>query len=157
MAPLRISRLPIGPPVIVAPKLARYSASCQDENLHRRAGGAKAAVRRCSAARRRGGTPQMPDGRQAEDLEALLDELDRVAATEGPKVSVGEVYRAIGERSFGPLLLLAGLLGMTPVSAIPGAPTTLAVITVLITVQLLFGRRTLWLPSQIGRASGREV
>lgn len=87
------------------------------------------------------------------DLEGLLNELNEVARTDGPKVSVEELYRAVGERSFGPLLLLAGLLGMTPVSAIPGAPTVLAIVTLLIAAQLLFGRRTLWLPRRLLRLS----
>ncbi|MGA0604541.1 exopolysaccharide biosynthesis protein [Phenylobacterium sp. VNQ135] len=87
------------------------------------------------------------------DLEGLLDDLNEVARRAGPKVSVEEIYCAVGERSFGPLLLLAGLLGMTPVSAIPGAPTALAIMTLLIAGQLLFGRKTLWLPRRLLRLS----
>lgn len=87
--------------------------------------------------------------RTPKDLEGLLNELNQVAVEAGDKVSVREVYCAIGERSFGPLLLVAGLLGMTPVSAIPGAPTALALVTLLIAAQLLFGRRTLWLPRRL--------
>lgn len=87
--------------------------------------------------------------RTPEDLEALLNKLNEVAVKAGDRVSVREVYCAIGERSFGPLLLAAGLLGMTPVSAIPGAPTVLAVVTLLIAGQLLLGRRTLWLPRRL--------
>jgi hypothetical protein len=89
----------------------------------------------------------------AQDLEDLLDELEDVASTKGPKVSFGEVYHAIGERSFGPLLLIAGLLGMTPVSAVPGAPTALAVVTILVGGQLLVGRRTFWLPKRLLKLS----
>lgn len=88
-----------------------------------------------------------------QDFEALLNELARVATSSGRKVSVEDVYCAIGERSFGPLLLVVGLLGMTPVSAVPSAPTVLAVVTILIAGQLLLGRRTLWLPSPLLRLS----
>jgi len=87
------------------------------------------------------------------DLEGLLNELNEVARKAGPKVSIEELYHAVGERSFGPLLLLAGLLGMTPVSAIPGAPTVLALVTLLIAGQLLFGRKTLWLPRRLLKLS----
>ncbi len=90
---------------------------------------------------------------KAQDLENLLDELDEVASSKGPKVSVEEVYRAIGERSFGPLLLIAGLLGMTPVSAVPGAPTALAIVTILVAGQLLIGRKTFWLPKRLLKLS----
>ncbi|CAN7192360.1 exopolysaccharide biosynthesis protein [Phenylobacterium sp. LjRoot219] len=83
---------------------------------------------------------------QLQDLDDLLDELDRCADQAGDKVSVQEVVDAIGRRSFGPLLLVAGLLGMTPVAAVPGAPTIIAVLILLMSVQLLFGRKSVWLP-----------
>lgn len=80
------------------------------------------------------------------DLEGVLGELKKAAESNGAKVSVGEIVEAFGHRSFGPLLLLTGLLGMTPVSAVPTAPTALALIAILIAGQLLFGRKTIWLP-----------
>jgi hypothetical protein len=88
-----------------------------------------------------------------EDLEDLLTRLERIAQRHGPKVSVQEVYDAVGERSFGPLLLVVGLVGMTPISAIPTAPTILAALVVLIAGQLLLGRHTLWLPKRLLKLS----
>lgn len=87
--------------------------------------------------------------KQPQDLSDLLDELDQCAKRAGGKVSVEEVHEAIGARSFGPLLLVTGLLGMTPVSAVPGAPTVLALITILVAGQLLLGRKSFWLPRPI--------
>lgn len=87
------------------------------------------------------------------DLTGLLDELQQAAETNGAKLSVGEILDTIGKRSFGPLLLLGGLLGMTPVSAIPSAPTIIAVITLLISVQLLFGRESVWIPGFLEKLS----
>jgi hypothetical protein len=92
-------------------------------------------------------------GRKKEDLEALLGELEEAAKTNGARVSLEEVMDAIGRRSFGPLLLVVGLLGMTPVAAVPGAPTVLAVVTVLIAGQLLFGRKSFWLPKVLLKLS----
>jgi hypothetical protein len=89
----------------------------------------------------------------AQDLEGLLGELDKAARTKGPKISVGEIIDTIGKRSFGPLLLLAGVLGMTPVAAIPTAPSIIALITILISVQLLFGRKTIWIPRFLQKLS----
>jgi hypothetical protein len=83
---------------------------------------------------------------QTHDLAGLLGELERAAQENGPKVTVNDVMDCIGHRSFGPLLLVAGLLGMTPVAAVPGAPTILAMITLLVASQLLIGRDTFWLP-----------
>ncbi|WP_334162765.1 exopolysaccharide biosynthesis protein [Phenylobacterium sp.] len=89
----------------------------------------------------------------AQDLEDLLADLDRAASTNGAKVSVGEIMDTIGKRSFGPLLLLGGLLGMTPVSAVPTAPTIIALITLLVSVQLLFGRESVWIPRFLEKLS----
>jgi hypothetical protein len=91
----------------------------------------------------------------AQDLEDVLGELKTAAHSNGRKVSVGEIVDAFGRRSFGPLLMLCGLLGMTPVAAVPTAPSTLAVITALIAGQLLFGRERIWLPRVLERLSVR--
>ncbi|MCR5875961.1 exopolysaccharide biosynthesis protein [Phenylobacterium sp. J426] len=87
------------------------------------------------------------------DLTGLLDELQRAADDNGAKLSVGEILEAIGKRSFGPLLLLGGLLGMTPVAAVPSAPTIIAVLTLLVSVQLLLGRETIWIPRVLEKLS----
>lgn len=91
--------------------------------------------------------------KSASDLEAVLGELQRAAKCNGAKVSVGEIVETFGKRSFGPLLLLTGLLGMTPVAAIPTAPSLIALITVLIAGQLLFGRESIWLPRFLEKLS----
>lgn len=82
----------------------------------------------------------------ASDLEDVLSELQQAATKNGAKVSVGEIVEAFGQRSFGPLLLLTGLVGMTPVAAIPTAPSIIALLTILIAIQLLFGRESIWIP-----------
>jgi hypothetical protein len=89
----------------------------------------------------------------AQDLEDVLGELQTAAETSGGKVSVEEIMEAVGKRSFGPLLLLGGLLGMTPVAAIPTAPSIIALITVLVSVQLLFGRKSIWIPRFLEKLS----
>jgi hypothetical protein len=89
----------------------------------------------------------------AQDLEDILGELKKAADSNGAKVSVGELVDAVGRRSFGPLLVLGGLLGMTPVAAIPSVPSLIALITILISAQLLFGRDRVWLPRFLERLS----
>ena len=89
----------------------------------------------------------------ARDLEDVLGELQKAASTNGAKVSVGEIVETVGKRSFGPLLLLGGLLGMTPVAAIPSAPSIIALITLLVSVQLLFGRESIWIPRFLEKLS----
>jgi hypothetical protein len=89
------------------------------------------------------------------DLTGLLDELDEAAETAGEKVSLKELRDAIGARSFGPLLTVAGLLALTPVGVIPGAPTALAVMVALIATQLLIGAHSFWLPKSLLKLSVR--
>lgn len=84
-----------------------------------------------------------------QDLEDLLDRLTTAAEKGERKVSVADVLDEFGRRSFGPLLLLAGLLGMTPVSAMPGAPSTIALVVLLLAGQIVLGRRSPWLPRAI--------
>lgn len=88
-----------------------------------------------------------------QDLQALLGQLGQAARANGPKVSVEAIMEAVGHRSFGPLLLLAGLLGMTPVSAVPGAPSLIALVTLLVASQLLIGRDSFWLPKFVLKRS----
>lgn len=90
---------------------------------------------------------------QAHDLESLLGELAKAANGDGPRVSVQQVMDTVGHRSFGPLLFITGLLGMTPVSAAPGAPSLIALIVLLVASQLLIGRDSLWLPRFILKRS----
>lgn len=83
------------------------------------------------------------------NLEQLLDRIDK-DAVEGNRVSVDAILDAVGRRSFGPLLLVAGLITLTPVIGdIPGVPTFMGVIVLLTAVQLLLRRDHFWLPHWI--------
>jgi hypothetical protein len=83
----------------------------------------------------------------AENLEDLIGRLDQAADENGAKVSVGEIIETVGHRSFGPLLVLGGLLGMSPLGVIPTAPTIIAVLVLLVALQLVMGRETIWIPA----------
>lgn len=89
---------------------------------------------------------------EPKDLEDLLSRLEAAAAKE-PKLSVGDLVDTVGKRSFGPFLLLCGLLGMSPVAGIPTAPSLIALMILLVAAQLAFGRRTIWLPRWLQRMS----
>ena len=69
----------------------------------------------------------------------------------GSKVSVGDIWKTIGQRSFGPLLLVCGLVVITPIGGIPSVPTIFGVIVCLIAGQLLLGMSHFWLPGFILR------
>jgi hypothetical protein len=67
------------------------------------------------------------------------------------KVCVGDALDEFGRRSFGPILLLLPLIELSPLGAIPGLPTFLALMIALIAGQLVFGRDHVWLPKFIER------
>ena len=82
---------------------------------------------------------------EPKDLGTLLDLLEQAGEPDQP-VSIDCMLQATGQRSFGALLLVPGLLVFSPLSGIPGLPSIFAVMITLIAVQLLIGRRHIWLP-----------
>lgn len=91
------------------------------------------------------------DGKDQE-VHSLRDLVEQIEdAGQGREVSVESVLQSIGERSFAPLLLVVSVLLVTPLGAVPGAPTFGAVIIALIGLQMLLGRRELWLPQVLLR------
>lgn len=92
----------------------------------------------------------MPD--KLTSLEQLLDRLDE--ASEGQdQVSMERLMDTIGRRSFGPLLLLIGIILVSPLSGIPGLPSTMGVAVFLLSLQMLLRRKRIWLPGWILRRS----
>lgn len=77
----------------------------------------------------------------------LVDLIDRLSIlSKQQSVSVGAVREELGERSFGPLILVPAAIEISPVGAIPGLPTALAAIIVIVAAQALVGCRHVWLP-----------
>lgn len=96
----------------------------------------------------------MRDDNDPTTMQQLLDQIR--ASSEGLEyVPVANILEAVGERSFGPVVLLAGLITIAPlIGDIPGVPTLLGMVVVLTLGQLLFRRHSIWLPGWI---SGRQV
>ena len=82
---------------------------------------------------------------QPHDLVGLLAVLAKAGRAK-TQVSVRDLRDVVGRRSFAPLLLAASIVGFTPLGGIPGVPTMLATIVVIIAVQIVMGFETLWLP-----------
>ncbi|MDR5906145.1 exopolysaccharide biosynthesis protein [Franzmannia qiaohouensis] len=79
-------------------------------------------------------------------LGELLERLQRIDSRDG-RASLDDVLDELGRRAFGPLLLLAGIVTMVPViGGIPGVPTVMAGLVLLVAVQLLLQRQAIWLP-----------
>jgi len=77
-------------------------------------------------------------------LAFLLDSMDRAADHE--TVSIQDVLHEIGDRSITPLILVVALLLVSPLSGIPGVSTLAAVTIIILAVQAVSGKRSLWLP-----------
>lgn len=71
-----------------------------------------------------------------------------VGAVEDPILPMHELVGTFGERGFGALLLILGLLSAV-IGVIPGTTTLLGIPIMIIGVQLLFRRDELWLPGWI--------
>ncbi len=83
---------------------------------------------------------------RASSIEQLLDQIDEVRENES-SISLDEVLDAIGRRSFGPLLIVAGLIVLAPILGdIPGMATVMGIFVALVAGQIVFGRDHIWLP-----------
>lgn len=94
--------------------------------------------------------------RDPHNLEELLQRLEKAGEPDQP-VTIGQLLEVAGERSFAVILLIPSLLVLSPLSGIPGLPSMFAVMIALIAVQLLIGRKHLWLPQWLlKRSASRE-
>lgn len=89
----------------------------------------------------------MANQREPENLEQMLSRISQAEDNNSEHISLEDIVSEVGHRSFGPLLLIAGIITLLPiVGDIPGVPTLMAAFILLVAGQLLFGRRYFWLP-----------
>ena len=81
------------------------------------------------------------------NLTAVLDHLDDKAG--GKTITIDQIIQSFEHRGYGPLLLSLALLELLPTGAIPGVPTLLAILVVLVAGQLLLGRTRPWVPEKL--------
>jgi hypothetical protein len=86
------------------------------------------------------------------DLESLIDRVLE-HCPDGGRITVADMMDALGDRSFGPLLLLPSLVAVSPVGAIPGLPAVTSAIEVVLIVQMLMGHDHFWIPQWLARRS----
>ncbi|HEV7227175.1 exopolysaccharide biosynthesis protein [Brevundimonas sp.] len=90
----------------------------------------------------------MNDGSNSFSARPFSQVLTDVGAKDHPKLTVGELVDAFGERGFGAVLLILGLLSAL-IGTIPGTTTIIGIPILIIGAQLLFRRDELWLPGWI--------
>lgn len=72
---------------------------------------------------------------------------------DGGSLTLGELIDAVGSRSLGPLLLLPSVVAISPIGGIPGVPTLIAIMLLLIVTYWFLSGESLWLPKFIKRRS----
>ncbi len=93
----------------------------------------------------------------ASSLEELLDQIDELRDRE-TSVSLDQILDAVGRRSFGPLLVVAGLIVLAPVVGdIPGMATMMGIFVALVASQIVIGRDRVWLPQWMLSRSVRST
>ncbi|HAQ35775.1 MAG: hypothetical protein CMF74_17985 [Maricaulis sp.] len=66
------------------------------------------------------------------------------------RVELGDVMDALAHRSYGPLLLVPALISVMPViGALPGVTWTTSALCLLVSIQFLLQRNSLWLPGAL--------
>lgn len=94
----------------------------------------------------------MPDYDYQSDVRPFSQVLDDIGAKDDPKLYLGELVNAFGERGFGALMVFFGLLNAIA-SPIPGSTTVLGAPMLLVCLQLLTRRDQLWMPAWALRSS----
>lgn len=86
----------------------------------------------------------------SETLTGLLDKIQRKIDADGgaksKKLSLDDILEIVGRRAYGPLLVIVGLLSISPLAVIPGSTWLFASLTLVIAVQMVINRKQLWLP-----------
>jgi hypothetical protein len=83
-------------------------------------------------------------------ISSILEALPKVVA--GDRISFGDLVDAFDGRAYGPLIVLFAAPNILPV-ALPGISAILGVPLILLTAQLMLGRRRPWLPAFVRRRS----
>ncbi|WP_425410175.1 exopolysaccharide biosynthesis protein [Hyphococcus sp.] len=83
-------------------------------------------------------------GQNEEPLETIVNRA--VESADDGDVSLKNILSAWGDRSYGPLFILLGFIGGTPLAAIPGAAAIVGVLISLLAIQMIFGSAHPWLP-----------
>lgn len=90
------------------------------------------------------------------NLEQLLSRILDISK-EADTVYLDDILNAAGQKSFGTILLLAGIITLAPlIGDIPGVPTTMGLIVFLIAIQMLLRRKNLWLPDLLLKRSIKQ-
>ena len=82
-------------------------------------------------------------------LKEMLQRMDSLS-NQQEHVSFGDALDAAGDNTFASILLMIGIFMLVPGPAdIPGVPVVLGILVIIICVQMLVGRKHLWVPHSL--------
>lgn len=89
----------------------------------------------------------------SDSLSSVLDAVDgttlkQPAVAGASAATLGETLAPLGSRAYGPILLFLGLIAVSPLTVAPGATWAVAVLTLLVSLQLLLQRPMPWIPQR---------
>lgn len=84
-------------------------------------------------------------------LTDIIDDI--VADAKDGALTLGDVLDDLGDRSYGPLFFILGLIIVLPVGAIPGVPIILGAVLIILAIQFVWGLKHPWMPSRFRRLS----
>ena len=87
----------------------------------------------------------MPDYDYQSDARTFSQVIEDIGVKDDPRLYLGELVNAFGERGFGALMLFFGLLNIA-IGIIPGTTTILGAPLLLMGLQLAIRQDQLWLP-----------
>lgn len=94
------------------------------------------------------------------DLTGLLDKLEKRVERDGPspdgKLSIHDILEVVGRRAYGPLLLIIGIMSVSPLALIPGSTWVFASLTLIVAIQMAVNLRRPWLPESALKVSFPE-
>jgi len=86
-------------------------------------------------------------------LSGLIDRIDKIVLKKD-SVSIGDILQTSGQKSFGTLIFLAGVITLAPlIGDIPGVPSLMGIIVFLTALQMLLKKDNLRLPQFILKRS----
>jgi len=95
--------------------------------------------------------PRPPEPQRISEVLASL-----AAGDEADRIALGDLTSMLGDRAFGVMILLLALPNGVPGPVIPGFSLIFGLPMVLLALQMLFGRRTPWMPRRMQRWSFRR-
>ena len=99
----------------------------------------------------------MPDYDYQSDSRTFSQVLTDIGSKDDPRLYLGELVNAFGERGFGALMLFFGLMNIA-IGIIPGTTTVLGAPLILMGLQLMVRQDQLWLPRwALGRSIDRAT